>query len=226
MAMHANTQSGKNIVPPIKKKVLSSEIKLKRLQNLQKNMSGSTSSGRVVPPIGSFSGTVKKPVVKSSFETAAERQRQREADLETQKEEESKAADEQRARKNADDLKKAAEERARQAELQKQQDTETVEAYCARAERQGFLKSKWNVDTVQQCIDKVNARKRLWKQIMDRAMDNAAKKRKTLEDALKKRCLEAIWGNRPVPAACRRFSSAGSSSSWTTQSGGTLTTTR
>lgn len=86
MATHntVNTQSGKNNVQPIKKKVLSGELKLKRLQNLQKNMSGSTSSGRILPTTGSFNGSVKKPVVKSSFETAAERQKKREAGLDNQ----------------------------------------------------------------------------------------------------------------------------------------------
>jgi hypothetical protein len=227
MATHntVNTQSGKNNVLPIKKKVLSGELKLKRLQNLQKNMSGSTSSGRILPTTGSFNGSVKKPVVKSSFETAAERQRQRQADLDNQHKEQQEAEDKQRAKVAAEDLKKAREERARLAELQKQQDNETIEAYCARAERQGFLKSKWNVDTLQQCIDKLNGLKRLWKRIMDQAMENAAKKRKALEDALKKRCLEAISHNRPVPAACRKLSSGTSTSgSGMTQTGGTLAT--
>ena len=112
--------------------MLSGESRLKR----QNSMSGKTLSGRTLPPLDSFSGVIEKPKVKSRLETAAERQRQRETDLENQHKEQQEQEDRQRAIKAAYDALKQAEEKARQAELEKRQPNESIEEYCARAERQ------------------------------------------------------------------------------------------
>ena len=162
---------------------------------------------------------------KSRLETAAERQRQRQADLDKQHQEEQEQADRQRAIKAEYDAKKKAEEDARKTELQKQQDNESIEAYCARAERQDFLKSKWKVETIQQCIDKLNALKRLWKRIVQAGLKEAQRK-KELSNKMKARCLDAITHKTPLPAYCSRTTenwwSLTGSTTWT----GTSTTLR
>ena len=73
---------------------------------------------------------------KSRLETAAERQRQREADLDAQHKAEQESADRQRAIKAAYDAQKRAEEEARQEALRYRQPGETIESYCARAQTQ------------------------------------------------------------------------------------------
>lgn len=73
---------------------------------------------------------------KSLFETAVERQHQREADLNKQHEEQRQAEERQRAIKAAYDAQKRAEEEERQAALRHMQPGETIESYCARAETQ------------------------------------------------------------------------------------------
>lgn len=73
---------------------------------------------------------------KSRLETAAERQRQREADLDVQHKAEEESADRQRAIKAAYDAQKRAEEEARQEALRYRQPGETIESYCARAQTQ------------------------------------------------------------------------------------------
>lgn len=97
-----------------------------------------TVSGEIVRSINQANIDAIKDVAqpKSRLETAAERQRQRQADLDKQHKEQQEQADRQRAIKAAYDAKKKAEEEERQAALRYMQPGETIESYCARAETQ------------------------------------------------------------------------------------------
>lgn len=221
MATHSNTvstQSGKNTVQSAKKRVLSGELKLKRNQIQQRTQSGSTWTGRIIPTTWSFSGTIKKPVVKSTFETAAERQRQREADLEAQHKEQQEQEDRQRAIKAAYDAKMKAEEQERIELLQQRQPGESIENYCARADRQWFLNSRIRVDTVQKCIDKLK------KQIRRVARGISNNRRSATEQTLRRLCNEEYQKTGNIPTFCEGYVTR----TWSgnTQTGGTLTATR
>ncbi len=224
MATHTNTvstPSTKSIIQPVKNRVLSGELKLKRAQNQQRTQSGSTWSGKITPGIWSFNGIIKKPVVKSTFETAAERQRQRQADLDNQHKEQREQEDRQRAIKAAHDALKQAEERARQAELEKRQESETIEAYCDRANRQWFLERRLRVKSVNDCITRLKSFEKVGRKIVANQMKEAME-RKRFGDRLKKLCIEEYTKTGKVPEYCANVVLP---SSWSgnTQSGGTLT---
>lgn len=181
-----------------------------------------TVSGEIVRSINQANIDAIKDVArpKSRLETAVERQRQRQADLDKQHEEQRAEEDRQRALVAAWEAKKKAEEEERQAALRYMQPGETIESYCARAQTQWFLKSFINRNTVQECIDKIKARKRLARRIVrERSKSNSS-----IERTLSKLCKEEYQKTGNIPTFCEEYVTR--TNTGTTQSGGTLTTSR
>ncbi len=185
-----------------------------------------TVSGEIVRSINQANINAIKDVARpeSRLETAAERQRQRQADLDKQHKEQQEQADRQREIKAVYDAMKKAEEESREKERQKRQPNETIEAYCSRAMTQGFLNTKWKVNTTEECITKLKNLEKVGKKIIEnRLKENMENKR--LGQRLKKLCTEEFIKTGKVSEFCTQIFSQNTGSS-RTQSGGTLTTSR
>lgn len=206
-----------------KRKVVSGERIIPSIPtDIKSTATGSSGSGnsRNLGTLANRNALKEAARPKSQLETAVERQKQREADLEKQKKEQREEEDRKRALVAAWEAKKKAEEDERRALLQQRQPNETIASYCARADNQWFLKTVLKYNSVQECIDKITSRTKILRKVVSRSTSN---KRDTTSSTLRRLCNEEYAKTGNIPTFCEGYVTR-TGSGGTTGTGRTLTT--